>query len=240
MILRRVIKHVKNQEWTAIFIDFFIVVMGIFVGLQVNDWNEVRKERVDEAYYLGRILDDIDESIARNERVIAVLDEKANNAYWVVEKLSSGELNVREQQIFNARFLSIGNWETGDFIGSTLQELQSSGRLGIIKSKAFRAQLGKFELSFARINRTQDNIADYYKKLGLQIWPRFDRSSGKNGNILHTSFEGLAEDVVLQRYLERFAFFYTVRREVVDELQTALEILREQTVSAINGKGENQ
>jgi hypothetical protein len=35
MILRRVIKHFRNQEWTAIAIDFVIVVFGVFVGIQV-------------------------------------------------------------------------------------------------------------------------------------------------------------------------------------------------------------
>ena len=28
MILRRVIKHFRQQEWTAIFLDFLIVVVG--------------------------------------------------------------------------------------------------------------------------------------------------------------------------------------------------------------------
>ncbi len=45
MILRRVIKHVRNQEWTAVFLDFLIVVMGIFVGLQVTSWSASRAER---------------------------------------------------------------------------------------------------------------------------------------------------------------------------------------------------
>ena len=45
MILRRVIAHFRKQEWTAIAIDFLIVVVGVFVGLQVNNWNEARAER---------------------------------------------------------------------------------------------------------------------------------------------------------------------------------------------------
>ena len=40
MILRRVIQHFLKQEWTAIGIDFLIVVVGVFVGLQANSWNE--------------------------------------------------------------------------------------------------------------------------------------------------------------------------------------------------------
>jgi len=42
MILRRVIAHFRKQEWTAIFLDFLIVVVGVFVGLQVNNWNAAR------------------------------------------------------------------------------------------------------------------------------------------------------------------------------------------------------
>ena len=36
MILRRIIAHWRKQEWTAIGIDFLIVVVGVFLGLQVN------------------------------------------------------------------------------------------------------------------------------------------------------------------------------------------------------------
>jgi len=34
MILRRIIAHFRKQEWTAIGIDFVIVVVGVLVGLQ--------------------------------------------------------------------------------------------------------------------------------------------------------------------------------------------------------------
>ncbi|MGK2924785.1 MAG: hypothetical protein ACSLE2_04120 [Lysobacterales bacterium] len=48
MILRRVIAHFRNQEWTAIALDFVIVVVGVFVGIQVANWNEERKTRMVE------------------------------------------------------------------------------------------------------------------------------------------------------------------------------------------------
>jgi hypothetical protein len=43
MLLRRVIKHVRKQEWTAIAIDFVIVVVGVFIGIQAANWNEARR-----------------------------------------------------------------------------------------------------------------------------------------------------------------------------------------------------
>jgi len=33
MILRRVIQHVRKQEWTAIGIDLVIVVVGVYKGI---------------------------------------------------------------------------------------------------------------------------------------------------------------------------------------------------------------
>ncbi len=59
MILRRIIAHFRKQEWTAIAIDFVIVVVGVFVGLQVNNWNEARVERVTAAQHLREIAADL-------------------------------------------------------------------------------------------------------------------------------------------------------------------------------------
>lgn len=40
MLLRRINEDVKNQNWIAIGIDFVIVVVGVFIGIQVSNWNE--------------------------------------------------------------------------------------------------------------------------------------------------------------------------------------------------------
>ena len=48
MILRRLIEHVRAQNWTAVALDFVIVVMGVFIGIQVANWNGERAERRQE------------------------------------------------------------------------------------------------------------------------------------------------------------------------------------------------
>ena len=44
MILRRIKAHVEKENWFAVGIDFCIVVIGVFIGLQVANWNEARSE----------------------------------------------------------------------------------------------------------------------------------------------------------------------------------------------------
>lgn len=37
MILPRVIEHVKAQNWTAVALDFIIVIVGALIGIQVSN-----------------------------------------------------------------------------------------------------------------------------------------------------------------------------------------------------------
>jgi hypothetical protein len=39
MLLRRMTHHVKAQNWFAVALDFVIVVAGVFLGIQIGNWN---------------------------------------------------------------------------------------------------------------------------------------------------------------------------------------------------------
>ncbi|MEO8974521.1 MAG: hypothetical protein ABI552_01990 [Casimicrobiaceae bacterium] len=50
MILRRLSQSLKEQNWTAIWIEFVLVVAGVFVGIQVANWNgELRDHQREHA-----------------------------------------------------------------------------------------------------------------------------------------------------------------------------------------------
>ena len=44
MLLRRISKHVKDQNWFAVFIDFLIVVLSILLAFWINDWAAKQSE----------------------------------------------------------------------------------------------------------------------------------------------------------------------------------------------------
>jgi hypothetical protein len=55
MILRRITEHVKAQNWFAVALDFVIVVFGVFMGIQLGNWNDVRADRATERVILERL-----------------------------------------------------------------------------------------------------------------------------------------------------------------------------------------
>ncbi len=70
MILRRLAEHVKAQNWFAVALDFLIVVMGVFIGIQVSNWNAARGERAAEAGYLAALEEDIRYSAASMAKMV--------------------------------------------------------------------------------------------------------------------------------------------------------------------------
>ena len=43
MVIRRIRDHVASHDWFAVAIDVVIVLLGVFLGTQMNNWNEGRR-----------------------------------------------------------------------------------------------------------------------------------------------------------------------------------------------------
>ena len=60
MLLRSLTKHVKDQNWFAVALDFIIVVVGILIAFQITEWNDARSEKRRGEEYLERLISDIE------------------------------------------------------------------------------------------------------------------------------------------------------------------------------------
>lgn len=55
MILRRIVGHLRKQDWTAFSLELVIVVLGVFIGIQAANWNDARQAQVAQAELLDRL-----------------------------------------------------------------------------------------------------------------------------------------------------------------------------------------
>lgn len=144
MIRRRITKHVRDQNWFAVGIDFLIVVVGVFIGIQVANWND---ERVDEdraRAYLERIGLDLDADLA------TLADRK--NFWRQVSRY--GETGLRYAQTGTADDAS--HWtvllayfqasQVAEFITTqaTYDELRGAGDLELITNLDIRNALASY------------------------------------------------------------------------------------------------
>ena len=60
MVIRRIREHVAMHNWFAVLVDVGIVVLGVFLGTQVNNWNQERLDAGRAAEYRARLIDELD------------------------------------------------------------------------------------------------------------------------------------------------------------------------------------
>ena len=64
MIYRRVAARLRAQDWLAIAIELAIVIVGVFIGTQVSNWNQARTERSENERVLRNLRPEITSMIA--------------------------------------------------------------------------------------------------------------------------------------------------------------------------------
>jgi Family of unknown function (DUF6090) len=166
MILRRVVEHVKTQNWFAVTLDFFIVVMGVFVGIEVANWNQARQDRQEEQRYYGQLLVDLRrdlETLSLAERRSDAFDEAAQ---LVIDRLggkaspqaSPGRMAVA---IHKAGWIFIPYASRG-----TYDELVSTGNLGLLRNSQLKSEIanyyGTFDIRRQWDSLLRDQQSDYW------------------------------------------------------------------------------
>jgi hypothetical protein len=186
MILRRVIGHFRKQEWTAIAIDFLIVVLGVFVGLQVNDWNEARKERALERQYLARIASDLEQSIGDIEHAIRRARERQAFGELLMASVDDPAVVRVDPGRFIAAIMFGGYTLSPDVRSHTFDEMKSAGQLNIVRDGRLRLDLAEY---YTNIQGTTQ--WDYIRELkqteymkrsaGILTYDQIKRVSGAEG-----------------------------------------------------------
>lgn len=136
MILRRIVAHVKGQHWTAIFIDLVIVVLGVFIGTQVSNWNTERETRQKAAIFTDRLRADLKVEAWAFEYLIAYNRDILASADRALASLSGERPLSDEQFLVNAYRAT--QFEFIDRHRATFDELTSTGTISLIADQKMR------------------------------------------------------------------------------------------------------
>ena len=144
MILRRLSQSLKEQNWTAIVIEFILLVSGVFLGIQVANWNAERVDATRAQAYLERIRADIDADLTNYHDRIRFWGDVSNYGAKGLAYAETGDAKGATQwDLLLAYFQSsqVAEFYTTD---ATFEELKSAGELGLIKDTRFRDELSQY------------------------------------------------------------------------------------------------
>lgn len=152
MLLRHVTRHLQKQDWTAIGIDFLIVVLGVFVGLQAQEWYGERARRVADSQYVERMHREVVELIAIRENVVTPRSKNFADIAMATSKVF-GTDHVTQLTTAECAAIQLSHVFTSPTTSlPTVDELISAGRLDSLSSRALRSAITRYTQSAARAN----------------------------------------------------------------------------------------
>jgi hypothetical protein len=143
MILRKLAEALRQQSWFTAVLEVFIVVVGIFIGLQADSWNESRKTQILEGQYLERLHDDFSRSLAGATENRDGLQRQYDSLGLVLERLKSCRLDDADLDVFTTGLMRLAQFTPEPLIRGTIDELGSTGRLDVISDLELRNALSE-------------------------------------------------------------------------------------------------
>lgn len=148
MLLRRVTEHVKSQNWFAVALDFFIVVVGILIAFQITEWNEARDARVKEQVLISRIKTDFDLIAATFDETLESLPNYITATRNMVAT-ARGDIELPDDQLKSSAFWS-ESLGRPPLRSTTYEQLVASGDFTLISDRALRDALVRYHQSVDR------------------------------------------------------------------------------------------
>jgi len=143
--------------------EILLVVIGILIALQINNWNQNRRDQIKAIDYHERLIQDLDDVISRatemNERAQTVL-EAVTNSVKALEKGANMTPTEKEDLDYAIIWMYRFNYQVPDM--STIEEMKSNGQLSLI----YNPDLRKSTLSYSGYLESVEAI---FNNLGQSI-----------------------------------------------------------------------
>ena len=169
MILQRLATSIRKQDWFTVLIETLIVVLGVFLGLQVNNWNEARIERGVEVRILERLHEEIPALIALRTPDRQFAEMRRGGLKTAVRKLydAANEDGLNPLECMSVTLSHIYSIPPDDL--PIIAELLSTGRMDAIRSEAVRRALSSFILARNSGRQTQAAVSLDIRQLSIQF-----------------------------------------------------------------------
>lgn len=141
MILRRLMQHIKDQNWLAVGLDFLIVVLGVFVGLQVSNWSSAQADLRRGEDYAQRLIADLEIDVNNRRTTVSYYDAVNASAERTIELLADPDSDSLELVVNAYRSTE---YQMNPQTRSTWDEIVGAGDLDLMPDRAVLDGLSQY------------------------------------------------------------------------------------------------
>ena len=170
MIFNRIAASLRGRDWTAVAIEFAVVVLGIFVALQAENWNQERTNRQLEQVYISRLADETRANLSSLEEHEQIFEEKVHFIFALpdlhLDEAIRHDPDAFINQLDNSAYVAIP-----DLRSETYEELESSGRLALLRDAQLRSAIASNLNAYRSLRPVVSRSIGGYRRLLFETLP---------------------------------------------------------------------
>ena len=140
--------------------EILLVVIGILIALQVNNWNEERQWRQVEKKYFHNLKNDLHADIERLDQIIALGNSKVKAAQIVKVKSAGDSIGSLYDFSDNMQTLIfVDDFRPNE---NTYEEMKSSGNFSTLRNDDLKLKLINLRKTYTEIQASQEHMRNDY------------------------------------------------------------------------------
>jgi hypothetical protein len=148
--------------------EIILVVIGILIALQINNNNELNKQRAKEVQFLKNLKSDLIFEKSELERYTGIRKSIVNSAQIALEHFNGKP--VDNIQMFNFHTFNVGIWQEFQRNNNTFLELLNSGNLTIISNDSIKNGLLNLDLIYKGIISNREHLRNDLEQYFYNPW----------------------------------------------------------------------
>ena len=138
--------------------EIILVVIGILIALQINNWNDKRKLREQEQQILGSLLSEFKSNKVILDETVALIDSIMFNINQIGNYTGPSTVVKDENEMSN---LMLGAFkEDIEYlpVQGSFEEIMNSGKLNLISNTKIREAIGSWKTNLEAIKKQEDYV----------------------------------------------------------------------------------
>ena len=144
--------------------EIILVVIGILIALQINDWNEQQKTKEKEQNYLSLIKHEMLGNLQSIQAEKEVLTNFLSSLHQILELYANPDPNTTNKKLSEILAPVLKNDMDFYFKDGTLKEVISTGNLKDITNDSIRNILASISGNLERVRAQENRVNDYISK----------------------------------------------------------------------------
>lgn len=167
MILARITRAIREQNWFAVAIEFVIVIAGVVIGFQISDWAQARADAERAALMLSRLHGEAETNVRYFTQQVEARQENDARRDVLIQSLLAGDYENVDPRAMVGGIFSASNLQEPTPSQVVYDEIASAGLTSRIGDEEMRIALAEY---WSEIDRLRSNNAT--RREELYAFPR--------------------------------------------------------------------